>query len=310
VQSANPPASGESPARLLPRAATVPKAGDTPLDWGRRYLMCPPDAFGVVYEINPWMRTDVPVDQDLAHRQWQALVETLRRAGAEVATLSPVQGLPDMVFTANAGLVDGQRFVPSRFRHLERRPESAHAVMWFRRQGFALTQLPSHAVQCFEGAGDALPFRGQLVAGHRFRSDQGAHAQLANLLGVSVVSLELVDPRFYHVDLTFCPLDARRAIIYPQGWAAPTRARIQQLVPEPLVLEPDEALTFCANSVVVGTTVIMPACPARVGRRLERWGFDVCVCPVDEFLKAGGGVRCLTLALDVVLSAHSGQLTG
>jgi len=114
--------------------------------------------------------------------------------------------------------------------------------------------------------------------------------------------IQLIDPRLYHVDLTFCPLDARRAIIAPSGWDSYGRKVVESLVPEPLVLDADEALSFCANSVVVGTTIVMPSVPLRVGRQLESWGFDVTRCQVDEFLKAGGGCRCLTLALDVVLS--------
>ena len=114
-------------------------------------------------------------------------------------------------------------------------------------------------------------------------------------------SVELVDARLYHLDLTFCPLDDRRAIVAPDAWDSYGRKVVEALVPEPLALGLDDALTFCANSVVVGTHVIMPSCPPQVGRRLEAWGFDVEVSPVDEFLKAGGGCRCLTLALDVVL---------
>ena len=125
---------------------------------------------------------------------------------------------------------------------------------------------------------------------------------LSKLLGLPVRSLELVDPRLYHLDLTFCPLDDRRAIVAPSGWDAYGRRVVETLVPEPLVLEQDEALSFCANSVVVGATVIMPVCPPRVGRLLEGWGFDVVESPVGEFLKAGGGCRCLTLALDVRLA--------
>jgi N-dimethylarginine dimethylaminohydrolase len=125
---------------------------------------------------------------------------------------------------------------------------------------------------------------------------------VAELLDVPVRSVELVDERLYHVDLTFCPLDDRRAICAPLGWDRYGRAVVEALVPEPLWLEDEEALSFCANSVVVGTNIVMPSVPPRVGRILEGWGFAVTESRVDEFLKAGGGCRCLTLALDVTLS--------
>lgn len=270
------------------------------LPWGRRYLVCPARHFGVLYEINPWMHREVPADPDRSMRQWLDMVETLRGAGAEIETIEPVDGLPDMVFTANAGLVDGDRFVPSRFRHPERSGEEERFAAWFAGRGSAVLDLP--AGPRFEGAGDALPFAGRILAGYRTRSDFDAHTAVARLLGVEVLSVELVDERFYHLDLTFCPLDDRRALVVPEAWDAYGRDVVRNLVPEPIVLEREEAVAFCANSVVIDRTIVMPSCTTRLGRELARAGLDVVVAPVDEFLKAGGGVRCLTLALDVRLS--------
>jgi N-dimethylarginine dimethylaminohydrolase len=261
--------------------------------------MCPPEHFGVLYEINPWMHREVAVDRDKAFAEWERLVACLREAGAEIELMDPHPDLPDLVFTANAGIVDGNVFVPSRFRHPERQGETPWDIEWFSSRGYEIHELPigvSH-----EGAGDALPFAGVLVSGYRFRSDAASHAYLSRLTGAAVRSIELVDERLYHLDITFCPLDNDRAIIAPMAWDAYGRKVIEALVPEPLLLAPDEALAFVANSVVIGTTVVMPSCPPSVGRVLEGWGFDPVVCPVDEFLKAGGGCRCLTLALDVAL---------
>lgn len=279
----------------------------TALDWGRRYLLCPPQHFGVLYEINPWMHDaasgEVAVDVDRALDQWHTLHRTLLAAGAEVDTIDQPEGVPDLVFTANAGLLDAtrRRFVPSHFRHPERQPETDVFAAWFDERGWDVARLPDDVDH--EGAGDALPFGPAgdrvLLSGYRPRSDVIAGNHLTGLLGVPVRSVELVDERLYHLDLTFCPLDDRRALCAPLGWDAYGRKVVEALVPEPLWLTDDEALAFCANSVVVDDRIIMPSCPPRLGRRLEAWGFEVAVCPVDEFLKAGGGCRCLTLALDV-----------
>jgi len=283
-----------------------------PLPWGRRFLMCPPRHFGVLYEINPWMHRAVAVDPDRAALQWEALVATLRAAGAEVETIDAHAEVPDLVFTANAGLVNARpgavgdpQFVPSHFRHPERHAETPVNTAWFAERGWRVDTLATDTDH--EGAGDALPFtpeggRTVLLSGYSFRSDAGAATELSRLLGCPVRPVQLVDPRFYHLDITFCPLDGRRAIIAPLGWDSYGRKVVEALVPEPLVLSDDEALTFCANSVVVDRTIVMPATPPRVGRQLEAWGFDVVDCDVGEFLKAGGGCRCLTLALDTVLS--------
>ena len=269
------------------------------LGWGRRFLMCPPEHFGVLYEINAWMHAEVEVDLDRAREQWESLVSTLRAAGAEVELLDPHPGVPDMVFTANAGLVNGTQFIPSRFRFVERQAEVPHYVAWFSAHGFTVNELPAGVSH--EGAGDALPFGGVLVSGYRWRSDAAAHAYVSSLTGAAVRAIELVDPRLYHLDITFCPLDDRRALVAPVGWDAYGRRVIETLVPEPLVLGDDAVFSFACNSVVVGSTVVMPHCPVDVGRRLEAWGFDVVVLDMSEFQKAGGACRCLTLALDVTL---------
>jgi N-dimethylarginine dimethylaminohydrolase len=261
--------------------------------------MCPPEHFGVLYEINPWMHREVTVDRDLSRSQWDALVANLRAAGAEVETIEPQPDVPDLVFTANAGVVSGNTFVPAHFRHPERQPETEVFASWFAEQGWTIDRLPAELGH--EGAGDALPFEGTLLCGYRTRSDASAGAVLSQMLRAPVRTVELVDERLYHVDLTFCPLDDRRALCAPAGWDHYGRTVVEALVPEPLWLEDDEALSFCANSVVVGTNVVMPVVPVRVGRQLEAWRFTVVESAVGEFLKAGGGCRCLTLALDVTL---------
>ena len=268
-----------------------------PLNWGHRYLLCPAGHFGVLYEINPWMHREVAADPARSMEQWTNVRDTLVSAGAQVTSIDPVQGLPDMVFTANAGVVWGERFVPSRFRHAERTGEEAYFKLWAHRAGFSVAELPGRPF--FEGAGDALPFRGRIVAGYRTRSEFDAHTALAKVLDVEVLSVELVDPRFYHLDLTFCPLDDEHALVAPQARDSYGSEVVRSVVPKPIELTRDEADLFCANSVVVDETIVMPACPERLGAELASIGLNVVVCPVDEFLKAGGGVRCMTLALDV-----------
>ena len=281
---------------MLETSAQTPTTAVPPA-WGRSYLMCPPDHFEVAYSINPWMDLTVAVDRGRARAQWDELVATLRAAGAAVRTIEPQPGLPDMVFTANAGLVVGDTFVPSAMLNAERRPERARFEAWFAAQGYRVAAPAGAALQ--EGAGDALPFGGRLVGGYRTRSSEESYAELARLTGARATAVELVDPRFYHLDLAFCPLGEGRAMVVPSALSDAGRALLSELVTEPLELDPGEAAAFCANSVVVGRTVVMPACPPRVRRRLEAWGLEPVVVDVSEFLKAGGAVRCLTLALDV-----------
>src|ERR1051326_486343 len=168
-------------------------------------LMCPPNYFGIEYEINPWMDRQRGVDRERAIAQWQALYDTLTGpVGATVELLDPVACLPDMVFTANAGLVAGKRFIPSRFRHAVRAGEEPYFRRWFESRGYEILSLSEGTI--FEGAGDALSCGDTLYAGYLFRSHAASHREISRLLGQRVLSLELSDPRFYHLDTCFCPL--------------------------------------------------------------------------------------------------------
>lgn len=267
------------------------------LPWGRRYAVCEPEHFRVDYVINPWMDLSVPVDRELALEQWRGMVTTIEEAGGSVVRIPGLPGNPDMVYAMNLGIVDGARVAATSFRYEERRPEATAARGWFAEQGFDVTRVGDDAT-AFE-PGDAFLFGNALVVSAGPRTDVAAHHQLAREFDVRVATVEVVHPALYHLDLSFCPLDERRAIVAPSAWSAAGRTVVESLVPEALVLDDDEAATFAANSIVVDRTVIMPATtPVRVARQLEAWGFDVALVDVSELHKGGGSVRCMTLPLD------------
>lgn len=261
-----------------------------------RILMCPPDYYGIEYEINPWMDRHVGSDPGLARTQWRALRDVLLRLGVRVETMDPVPGLPDLVFTANAGLVYRDWFVVSRFRFGVRQGESPLFERWARGQGFAVVSLPDGYF--FEGAGDALFCGETLFAGYRFRSDVRSHQWVADRLGVEALPLELVDPRFYHLDTCFCPLGEGAAIHYPGAFDDYGRSVLKARIPELIEVSSDEAVSFSCNAVVVGRHVVLNAGVPRLTRALERAGYAVHPVELTEFIKSGGSAKCLTLRLD------------
>ncbi|MCD4533274.1 arginine deiminase-related protein [Nocardioides sp. cx-169] len=279
----------------------------TELAWGRHYAVVEPTHFRIDYAINPFMDPDVQPDPARASDQWQALVGTLRGLGARVDVLAQREDAPDMVYAMNLGLGlvrpgGDPHVVMSHMRYPQRRMETGSAQQWFAGRGWTTSYVGREGVGAHLEAGDAFAFGDALVVGYGPRTEELALKHLALELGVRVRGLRLTHPGMYHLDLAFCPLDSRRALVCPAALDAPSARALMELVPEPLVLTEQEALTtFAANSIVVGRTVVMPACPTRVRAQLESWGFEVVVVEVSEFHKGGGSVRCLTNPLDITL---------
>ncbi len=264
-------------------------------------LMCPPDHYGIEYEINPWMNRARQANHDVAVEQWQSLKSLLEAAGARISLLTPVLGLPDLVFTANAALIfgdceGGKRAVLANFRHPQRQGETPHAEAWLAAAGFKIERLPQQFA--FEGAGDALFCGDTLIAGYRIRSDAQGHQKLGSLLGCRVIPMELVDGYYYHLDTCFCPLNATAAIYYPAAFDAYGQKALAAHVPILIPVAETEARRFACNAVVVGKTVVTnTGCP-ELHRTLAERGFYPQETPLDEFVKAGGSAKCLTLRLD------------
>jgi N-dimethylarginine dimethylaminohydrolase len=261
-----------------------------------RILMCPPDFYGIEYEINPWMSRSRGSDRDRAVQQWTALTDILRGFGVQVQVMTPREGLPDLVFTANAGLIYRGSFYSARFRHAERAKESPVFDTWFAEHGFPVEHLPEGMYH--EGAGDALFCGDALFAGYRIRSDVRGHQWLGEKLGVRVLPLELVNTRFYHLDTCFCPLAPGLAIWYPPAFDDYGRRVIETHVPKLIPAVEEEANRFGCNAVVVGKSVVLNSGCERLSAALAEHGYAVAATPLDEFLKAGGSAKCLTLRLD------------
>ena len=258
-------------------------------------LMCPPDHYGIEYEINPWMSRSHAADARLAQQQWAGLKSLLESLGATIELLDPVPGLPDLVFTANAGLVFHDTVYLSRFRYPERRRETPVDAAWFRTHGFDVREVTPGD---FEGAGDALFVGETLVAGYLVRSDAGVHQWLGAQLGCPVLPVQLVNTRYYHLDTCFCPLNESTALWYPPAFDEYGQKAIQACVPNLFKVRDDEAARFACNAVVIGRNVALNSGCPHLESQLRTIGYTPHATPLDEFIKAGGSAKCLTLRLD------------
>jgi N-dimethylarginine dimethylaminohydrolase len=259
-------------------------------------LMCPPDFYGIHYEINPWMDMSRQADHAVAAEQWEGLYQLIQSAGARVSLLEPVQGLPDLVFTANAAMIYRQRALLSRFRHRQRQGEEPYNRRWFSEHGYEVVDVPANF--SFEGAGDALFCGDTLYAGYRMRSDAGGHQQIGQMLGVRVIPVELVDARYYHLDTCFCPLTHDEAIWYPPAFDEYGQRAIREHVPRLIEVDRAEAERFGCNAVVIGRQVITNTGCDKLHAALAARDYAPIATPLDEFVKAGGSAKCLTLRLD------------
>lgn len=270
--------------------ASAPTA-HTRMPTARRYAMTPPTFFAVEYAINPWMDTATPVDVGLAHAQWEALRATYIRLGHHVDVIEPAPGLPDMVYAANGGFVAGDVAIVARFRFAERAGESRAYSDWMSSIG----HRPVSTRHINEGQGDLLMVGRTVLAGYGFRTDRRAHPEIAAALRLPVVSLELVDPRFYHLDTALAVLDDHTVAFYPPAFSAASQDRLQALFPDAIVVGSADAFVLGLNVVSDGRHVVLPAKATGFAAQLRAAGFEPVGVDLSELLKGGGSVKCCTL---------------
>lgn len=273
-------AAAGAPARAIERRARI-----------RHFVMTPPQFFAVDYAINPWMDTDTPVDVTLAVAQWKNLRNTYRRLGHKVDLVAPIPRLPDMVYAANGGLILGGAAVVAQFKYPQRQQESIAYADWMRSQGYT----PVHTQHVNEGQGDLLPVGEKILAGTGFRTDPAAHAEIAAIFGRPVITLQLVDPRFYHLDTALSVLDETTIAYYPPAFAECARAQLETLFPDAIVVDSSDAYVFGLNAVSDGRHVVHPAAAVGFAEQLCRAGFEPIGVEMSELLKGGGSVKCCTL---------------
>jgi N-dimethylarginine dimethylaminohydrolase len=257
----------------------------------RHYAMTPPTFFAVEYAINPWMDTSTPVDAHRAMNQWESLRQTYKELGHTVELIEPVAGLPDMVYAANGGLLVNDKAIVAKFAYPQRAGEAAAYAEWMIRHGFD----PVQTRYVNEGQGDLLVAGSMVLAGHGFRTDRRAHDEIAAAVGMPLVSLELVDPRFYHLDTALAVLDDRTIAYYPPAFSHESRALLQDLFPDAIEVATPDAFVLGLNAVSDGLNVVHPAAATGFAEQLSATGFVPIGVDLSELLKGGGSIKCCTL---------------
>lgn len=262
----------------------------------QKFLMCRPDYFTIAYEINPWMSVNNPADTKMAIRHWEILYKTLCSLGAVVSLVEPVEGLPDMVFTANAGLVYGKKVILSHFMHPERQGEEKHYDRWFHDNGYECHKLPRGIH--FEGEGDAVFYKDIVLLGHGFRTDLKSHSYIGDITERDFKSLKLINPHYYHLDTCLLYLKEPDIIIYyPGAFNYEGIEIIEGLSSRTLRIYEDDAGLFVCNSVCIGSNLILNKCTDRLADTLSDSGIKIIQVDTSEFMKSGGSVRCMVLGL-------------
>ncbi|OZB48560.1 MAG: N-dimethylarginine dimethylaminohydrolase [Cellulomonas sp. 14-74-6] len=263
----------------------------------RRYLMCEPTYYTVSYEINPWMHKDQPTETALAVQQWRRLRDTYLDLGHTVEQIDPIPGLPDMVYAANgATVVDGIVY-SARFRYPERQPEGPAYQKWFADRGF----VTHTAARINEGEGDMLVAGRLVLAGTGFRTERSAHAEAQELFGHPVISLELVDPHYYHLDTALAVISSDpndpQVAYFPAAFSAGSRAVLEQLFPDALLATERDAQALGLNIVSDGQHVVHAPGAVDLAAKLRERGYDTIAVDTSELLKGGGGAKCCTLEI-------------
>lgn len=258
----------------------------------RSLLLCPPTYFSVKYKINPWMNPTVAVREDLASKQWQALVEVYENLSLPINAIAPVPDLPDMVFAANGFFSIDKKAVVARYRYRERQGETKFYKQWLWDNGFEVID-PKPII--YEGQGDTLLVDDVILQGYGFRSDREIVRVLSNTFpNKKVVPLRLIDERFYHLDICCFPINRELVYFYDKALDQKSVSTIKKLFKRAIAVSDQEALSFSLNSAVIDHTVITNSKAKLFGDRVSAEGLKVISLDMSEFIKSGGAVKCLT----------------
>ena len=259
----------------------------------RRYLMCKPEHFTVSYAINPWMDPTKPTSTELALAQWHTLHDAYASLGYDVHLIDPVAGLDDMVYAANGGFtLDGKAY-GAKFTYEQRMPEGPAYMAWFAANGFEVHE-PEHVN---EGEGDMLLSQGAILAGHGFRTSLESHDELRRIFDREVVSLRLVDPRFYHLDTAMAILDESNIAYLPAAFDDASRAELERRYPDAVLVDEADACVLGLNSFGDGRTMVIAQRATGFERQLRERGYETIGLDLSELLLGGGGIKCCTLEL-------------
>jgi N-dimethylarginine dimethylaminohydrolase len=278
---------------VLPSTSAAPATRPVRVARPRRYLMCPPAHFDVTYSINPWMHPEKPTDQSLAMVQWERLRSLYLGLGHQVEQIPPRGGLPDMVFAANGATVVDGRVLSAKFRHAQRQPEGPAYLEWFREHGY----LTRDAYHINEGEGDYLVTSSRILAGTGFRTDVRSHTEAAEFFHREVISLSLVDPRFYHLDTALAVLDGDTIMYFPAAFSADSQATLARLYPDAILADEHDAAVFGLNAVSDGRHVLLAEQATGLIDQLWARGFVPIGVDLSELMKSGGSAKCCTLEL-------------
>ena len=259
----------------------------------RTVLMCRPEYFTVNYRINPWMHPEDPTDTGLALRQWETLYQAYVDLGFDVHLIDPIDGLPDMVYAANGGFViDGIAYGAS-FTYPERQPEGPAYMEWFREEGFDVRE----PAEVNEGEGDFLLVDGVILAGMGFRSASNSHQELGQISGREVVSLNLINPSFYHLDTAVAILDDSNIAYLPSAFDEPSLKLLRERFPDAIIVTEEDAAVLGLNSFSDGYNIVIASRAKDFERQLRARGYNPIGVDLSELLLGGGGVKCCTLEL-------------
>lgn len=256
-------------------------------------LMCRPEHFTVSYRINPWMHPEDPTDTSLALQQWTVLYDTYVDLGFTVQLIDPLPGLPDMVYAANGGFVlDGIAYGAS-FHYPERQPEGPAYMEWFRSKGLDVREPQ----ETNEGEGDFLLVGDTILAASGFRSDTSSHQEIADIYGREVVSLQLVNPSYYHLDTALAVLDSTTIAYLPSAFDEASLTILRQRYPDAIIATEEDAAILGLNSFSDGHNVVIAERATTFAKDLRDRGFNPIGVELSELLLGGGGVKCCTLEL-------------
>ncbi len=265
----------------------------TEFDPLKEVLVCEPKFMAIKEPINETQRKymNENIDQALACKQHQSLVDTMRKEGIDVKVLPPNEAFPEQIFMRDSGFTIENTLYVGRMESSVRQGEEKKLTAF-------LDSIERPFYSLHEGTiegGDVIVTKDVVFVGASGRTSQNSIDELKANHKEKQFEWITFDHKFLHLDCVFQPVSDHEALLYPDAIEATSLKKLTDRY-DCIEVTKEEQFYLSVNVLSIGhKRVIALPQNKKTNDALRARGYTIIEIDFSEIIKSGGSFRCVTL---------------